>query len=243
MLNIDLDLERVALSYLVSPHMTINILLKSKIDPKVFSDKDHSLISKVLIPNLGKKKELVKSLLQKVSTGPEHFKTLRRLYDVSQKEIDKFNPKDFYDVVDRLKELLVLREVEKLLENTVRDDMPSGDAKKCLENLSKGLFKIRQGTRFEDIERKDISEIASLQTEKLDMKVESIPSGIESIDRVVGGWRFGDLIIVGSKSSGGKSCFLMNFGSAAYRAGFNVCYITIEMTLEQFHERYVSIVI
>lgn len=242
MLNVDIQLEKLLLSYLVSPSMTPEVLINSKFEKTILYDRDHSLIAKVLVGNLGKKKEVIKSLLQKVSTNPKHFKTLQRIYEVSYSDVKSFKEKDFCDIVERLKELWILRKVEVLLEKVIREDMGSGNAEKCLSNLSKGLFQIRHGTKYDVVDRKDISELASVESVNLSKRLNSIPSGIKAIDRITGGWRYKELIIIGSKPGCGKSCFLMNFGHEAYERGNNVAYVIIEGGLDQFYERYLSMI-
>lgn len=67
-----------------------------------------------------------------------------------------------------------------------------------------------------------------------------IPTGIQAFDRTNGGWRRGGLITLAANSGGGKSITALQIAINQYRLGFNVIYVSMEMSEEEVYERLLS---
>ena len=65
-----------------------------------------------------------------------------------------------------------------------------------------------------------------------------IPSGFPSLDKKTGGWKNGDLIVVGSRPCVGKSAFGLNVAvNVAINMNVPVMYFSQEMTNKQIAKR------
>jgi replicative DNA helicase len=71
-------------------------------------------------------------------------------------------------------------------------------------------------------------------------RVARIPIGLADLDRDLGGWRMGDLILLGGRPSMGKSALAVAFGRRAARAGHGVMVFSLEMTTRQWMARMVT---
>lgn len=69
-----------------------------------------------------------------------------------------------------------------------------------------------------------------------DSVVTGVPTGLESMDEITGGWQPGDLIGVGGETSSGKTAFALQCAIAAGRCA----YFSLEMMASQLYERVVA---
>lgn len=76
--------------------------------------------------------------------------------------------------------------------------------------------------------------------EKTTEEFTGIPSGIITLDRVTLGWQLGDLIILASRPSVGKSALGIQFATFAAKMGHPSLMFSLEMTDLQLGERYMS---
>lgn len=67
-----------------------------------------------------------------------------------------------------------------------------------------------------------------------------VMSGINSIDRVTGGWQRSDLVIVAARPSVGKTALAITMALNAARAGRSVAIFSIEMSADQIGARLLS---
>lgn len=67
-----------------------------------------------------------------------------------------------------------------------------------------------------------------------------VPTGFESIDALTGGWQAGDLIIIASRPSIGKTTFMLNTAVAAARAGHRPAVFSLEMRRQQLECRLLA---
>lgn len=66
-----------------------------------------------------------------------------------------------------------------------------------------------------------------------------IKSGIEALDRHIGGWRVGELVFMMADTGMGKTSALVNFGVAAALYGANVLHFTFELSAENTLKRQI----
>lgn len=70
----------------------------------------------------------------------------------------------------------------------------------------------------------------------------TIPCGFPSIDRLIGGgFRRGDLVLLGGDTASGKSSLALAFAIRAATSGLRSCFLTAEMTREHVLERILAI--
>jgi replicative DNA helicase len=71
---------------------------------------------------------------------------------------------------------------------------------------------------------------------------DEIPSGFPSLDRILGGgFRRGELVVLGGDVGSGKSALSLAIALRAAQAGYRVAYLTSEMTPERVYERFLAI--
>jgi replicative DNA helicase len=67
-----------------------------------------------------------------------------------------------------------------------------------------------------------------------------VSTGLPWIERMTGGWRRGQLVVVGGQSSAGKSLLGLQFARWASDHGRKVLYVLLEMTAEQLRDRLIA---
>lgn len=76
--------------------------------------------------------------------------------------------------------------------------------------------------------------------EKRKGEVTGISSGFPRLDKLTGGLRRGDLIVIGARTSVGKSTFAENIAENAARAGHRAMFVSIEMDPRQMVYRFMK---
>jgi replicative DNA helicase len=71
--------------------------------------------------------------------------------------------------------------------------------------------------------------------------ITGIPSGINALDKVTGGWQNSDLIMIGARSGMGKSDLAVNLVLNAAKNGFKVALYTLEMSSLQLVNRMIAV--
>lgn len=121
---------------------------------------------------------------------------------------------------------------------------PYLDVKDLIEYAEKELYDL--GGMTDSKEAKSIgfllNTIADLiaKREKSEARLVGIPSGITELDRITLGWQPGDLIIIASRPSMGKSALGIQFAKVAAQMEHPVLLLSLEMTDIQLGERYLS---
>lgn len=67
-----------------------------------------------------------------------------------------------------------------------------------------------------------------------------LPTGFPDLDRLLGGFRGGSLVIVGARPGQGKSSLLLSFATAALRAGVPAVLFSVEMSAEEVAHRLLA---
>src|SRR5215217_590670 len=71
---------------------------------------------------------------------------------------------------------------------------------------------------------------------------DTVASGFPSLDKMLGGgFRRGDLVVLGGDVGSGKSALALAFAIRAATAGTRVAFLTAEMNVERVHERIIAI--
>jgi replicative DNA helicase len=82
--------------------------------------------------------------------------------------------------------------------------------------------------------------LQELNTGKHGDCISGIPSGFTELDRITGGWRPGELIIVASRPSMGKTAFALSMArNMAMDFGYGVAFFSLEMSTEHLFRRMI----
>lgn len=73
-----------------------------------------------------------------------------------------------------------------------------------------------------------------------DEPLTGVPSGIEPLDELTGGWQRNDLVIVAARPSVGKTAFALQASIAAAQAGHPVLFFSLEMGAVQLADRAIA---
>lgn len=82
---------------------------------------------------------------------------------------------------------------------------------------------------------KDIEKI-----KESDGKLLGIPSGLNTLDKIIQGWQDSDLIILAARPSIGKSAMALKFGRFAADSGYSVCLFSLEMSIKKLCVRILA---
>lgn len=85
-------------------------------------------------------------------------------------------------------------------------------------------------------ERRRISE----ENSELANGLQGIPSLLPSLNKYTSGWRPGQMITLAAETGVGKSVFAINSAVAAMQAAKSVMFFSLEMSVEEIHDRIVS---
>ena len=70
--------------------------------------------------------------------------------------------------------------------------------------------------------------------------IKAVPSGIDDVDKIIGGFFAGELTIIAARPAVGKSAFGLNIALMAAKAGFKVGFVSCEMSDIGFGQRTLS---
>ncbi len=117
----------------------------------------------------------------------------------------------------------------------------SGDA--APDDLRAGVERLLDGAAPASPAVLDLAAVAASTWATLEAEIQGravgVSSGLPDLDRRLraGGWRPGQLVAVGARTSRGKSALLLGFGEAAAAAGKSVLCVTLEMGAEELQAR------
>jgi replicative DNA helicase len=140
--------------------------------------------------------------------------------------------------VNRVKELYVLRLLKtKFAECINYIDSPLAISNEILNNIENDIYElIKDGDTYE-------YESVNLQTAKAEIlnKInDSLSSGFNTLDELIGGLRNGNLIIVAGRPSHGKTAFALNILNKIWDANIPTGLFSIEMTKFENECRLIS---
>lgn len=83
--------------------------------------------------------------------------------------------------------------------------------------------------------------IDDIASRKDDHKVSGISSGYKALDDMIGGWRKGEMIVLGARPSMGKSAFAMALARNASHQNAKTLFMSIEMSMQMTIHRLLSL--
>lgn len=101
---------------------------------------------------------------------------------------------------------------------------------------------LNQITSRKEVTTDQIFDMVMEDLEKVDVGMTGVPSGIQGIDAVFGGFQNSDLIIVGARPSVGKTSFVLSMVSnAARKYKKKIAFFSLEMNNLQLGRKFMSI--
>lgn len=92
-------------------------------------------------------------------------------------------------------------------------------------------------TPLSDVVRATIDNLELRQQERQAGQCIGIPTGLQRLDALTGGWRGGQLVVLAGRPGTGKSAMMLHFARAAAVSGVPVCVYSLEMCVEQLTGR------
>jgi replicative DNA helicase len=130
----------------------------------------------------------------------------------------------------------------KIIEECYRDEQPVSD---IVDNAEQAIFKIAENpnkksfVNVEDIIPETIKNIEEIASSK--KNVLGVPTGFIDLDRMIGGFRPGQLIVLAARPAMGKTSFALNImANAAVQSDLKVGIFTMEMEAEELLIRMLS---
>lgn len=143
-----------------------------------------------------------------------------------------------------IKEKYILRRYLKLAGELVESVNNGNDiievsslADKTIMELT-GCLQRKEPLLLSTVIDKVIGEIGKIQNKEI--KLSGIPSGFTDMDRMTGGWKNGELIIVAARPSIGKTALAAQLAYNAALFGEYVGMFSLEMSAEEIARRYLS---
>lgn len=246
-----LELEKKFLSYLLKGIKWFEVS-RGKIQIEYLEDEKCKVLYDILLDYYGKYLESPTKLVFETllnSRFSEKSEMEFYLIFATQLRKEEVSGTDFDFVVDSIINTY-LREKLILALNKVTNTIDKKDIREIYEELS-DVIADPVATDAEDnvkvfdldcdwekvIEHYDIG-----KKEKAERQIMGISTGIEQIDRITGGWRPGELIVIVGSVGAGKSLIKLNLAQNAYESGANVLFVTLEMSWGEVFDRRHSLV-
>lgn len=145
-----------------------------------------------------------------------------------------------------LKQAAIKRNLINICSEVINDAYDDGsDSLSLLDKASVMISDISIksiGKRFKSIKEVISSSIKEVEEmAKKDVEITGIPSGFWEIDKLTAGWQRGELIIIASRPSMGKTTFALNIASfAAKESNRAVAFFSLEMSNAQIGKKMIS---
>lgn len=148
---------------------------------------------------------------------------------------------DIKNLVALVRELSVRRQAIAKLESLVGDlRNPTNDISGVLTEIGEAADGINTGdTTWKSIGDVMLDSYAYLERRQKG-EIKAITSGLNCLDRIIGGFFAEELTIIAARPSVGKSAFGVNVALAAAQAGFKVGVVSCEMSSEGLGQRLLS---
>ncbi len=146
-----------------------------------------------------------------------------------------------------IKEKSVLRAILKVSQWIIGDVYSEKDTPAIIESIEKQIFSLVQYNQWDSL--KHISELLNTRVEEL-MYIADHPeeiansktmSGYESLDKITGGFKSGEIIILAARPSMGKTAFSLNLLlNAALGQKKSIAFFSLEMSSQSIVDRLLS---
>lgn len=248
-----LNAEMAVIGAAISDHEAFHFIL-SNIVIDDFEDPRCQAVYEAILANVNKK------VVVSLPTVVEELKNMKRLKDIGSSEflsncLDAIpSIEEYKDYVNIVKDRSLARHFFDALQQIEVDystkkieDIPNfiGDAEKKIVEITKkrrvadfrGIKSVIDSVLINIDERAKIREA---NKGKRPDYLTGTSTGFPDMDRLLGGFQRGDLIILAARPSVGKTALALNFASKAAHQGFPVGIFSLEMSAEQIALRLIS---
>ncbi len=151
--------------------------------------------------------------------------------------------------IEIIKERYYARSLMNAAQGIIRDiNDGETDSGKLIDNAEQSIYAIRQGREVSGlthiksvIETETYDRLNKMSNPETRADYIGIPTGIGSLDKVIGGLYKSDLIILGARPGMGKTAFALNIvRNVAINSGKTVCFFSLEMSRDQLAQRMLS---
>jgi replicative DNA helicase len=213
--------------------------------------------------------EQTRSLLPRIKAdwfeSPLHYKVVKRMQDYyfDNEPIDYMSLTQGYPKNERMEVITIGQNVsnvanvsdylprleQKFLQKQFVEQLGKIDLTKSLKELLEYTQNAIDNTRFTTIH--DPESIHKISARTLDNITEAIargeritgkPTGWDSLDRMLGGWNAGDLIVMAARPGMGKTALALSLIYEFCKLGGKGLIISLEMSAEQLAKRYFSLI-
>lgn len=153
-----------------------------------------------------------------------------------------FNPNRLPELIKRVKER-VLSDTLRSMANKIIEECEPSNANEVLSALQQKSFELFT-TDTEDINdmHREVEEFAAWVEEVMNdpRKAYGLLTGIHELDAITTGYHKGDLIVVGARTSMGKSAFMIENVLRLHKAGYKCAIFSLEMSKKQIFMRMMA---
>lgn len=151
--------------------------------------------------------------------------------------------------VEIIKERYYARSLMNAAQNIIKNvNEGAKDSATLIDNAEQSIYDIRQGrdvsglTHIKSvIENETYDRLTKMADPVTRNDYIGIPTGIGTLDRIIGGLYKSDLIILGARPGMGKTAFALNIArNVAFNSGKTVCFFSLEMSRDQLAQRMLS---
>lgn len=135
-----------------------------------------------------------------------------------------------------LKQMYISRKMAELGRELQKRVYEQEDILDLLSFLNGNVDKINDLTTWDNtskhigvVVKKSLEEVNKRQQAGESGKSSLIKTGLTSLDRLIGGWKKGELVILAARPSMGKTALMLHFAKVAAKARYHVCLYSLEM--------------
>ncbi|AEX84756.1 DnaB-like replicative helicase [Marinitoga phage MPV1] len=154
---------------------------------------------------------------------------------------DLFN---FENAIKKLKEESIKRQLKHVAEN-ISKTLDNANVYEILEYVEKRVLGIEViGERIYETLKETLEtyfdEVEEMQKRRLNNEFVGIPSGINDLDKFLGGFKGGQLIIIAGRPAMGKTTFALNIATNMARKGYPSAFFSLEMNQKQLRNKILA---
>lgn len=244
-MNMDNNLVEKALLCSLFLDKVAILLVVSQVRPEMFSNPDYGFIyeSFTAIYERGEVPDMILVELEMRKRDPERCHRLKGISYISEGMEDFRLEHNAAEYAKEIRGRYILNSLHKLLVCKASECLkPGADYHKLLEECEEGLLKLREDNNETD-SLKPLSELAEQaianHVERMNHKDDPIRvlTGIDGVDGLTGGIYRKELMVLGAKTSCGKTALAMFMAHNIAHRKKSVLYFSFEMTNEQTMSR------
>lgn len=154
---------------------------------------------------------------------------------------DYFN---FENAVKKLKEESIKRQLKNVAQN-ISATLEKTNVYEVLEYVEKKILGIEiVGERIYETLGETLEtyfdEVEEMQKRRLNNEFVGIPSGINDVDKFLGGFKGGQLIVIAGRPAMGKTTFALNIATNMAKKGYPSAFFSLEMNHKQLRNKILA---